>query len=88
MNVTPADGARYERWRSQWLAGTDSQAIATLRWHGVAAALALTAPLAPACGPCPPRPAASAAACPAAAISEAASQIRNVLRHPGGHPHA
>ena len=29
MNWAPDASARYERWRSQWLAGTDSQALAT-----------------------------------------------------------
>ena len=78
MTCTLADGDRYERWRAQWLAGSDSQAHATLRLHGVARTLALSAPLRPAAGPSPPR--ASAAVAAGVVLAEAARQIRRVLR--------
>ena len=88
MTCASADGDRYERWRAQWLAGTDSQAHATLRLHGVARTLALTAPLRPAAGPSPPR--ATAAEAAGVALAEAARQIRRVLRagREGGCRHA
>ena len=80
MNWTPDASARYERWRSQWLAGTDSQALATFRWHGLAATLAVTAPPAvPARADRLPHPA-SRDACPPAALAQAARQIRALLR--------
>lgn len=80
MNWAPDASARYERWRSQWLAGTDSQALATFRWHGLAVTLALTAP------PAAPDRAdrlpgrADRDACASAALAEAARQIRALLR--------
>ena len=88
MTCASADGDRYERWRAQWLAGTDSQAHATLRLHSVARTLALTAPLRPAAGPSPPR--ASAAEAAGIVLAEAARQIRHVLRagQEGGCHHA
>ena len=88
MTCTFADGDRYERWRAQWLAGTDSQAHATLRLHGVARTLALTAPLRPAARPSPSR--ASAAVGAGVVLTEAARQIRCVLRatQTGGCRHA
>lgn len=80
MSLSAEDGSRYERWRSQWLVGTDSQSIATLRWHGLAAALDLTAPLRLPAGPesdacCP-----AGAPSPAGALAEAACQIRHFAR--------
>ena len=81
MSGAPDASARYELWRSQWLAGTDSQALATFRWHGLAATLALTAPrAAPARAGRGPDPGARPA-CQPAAMAEAARQIRAVL-HP------
>lgn len=87
MTCTFADGDRYERWRAQWLAGTDSQAHATLRLHGVARTLALTVPLRPAARPSPPRASVAAAG---VVLAEAARQIRRVLRstQQGGCRHA
>ncbi len=43
MNWGADASGRYERWRWQWLASHDSRALATFRWHGLAATLALTA---------------------------------------------
>ena len=81
MSWTPDASARYERWRSQWLVGSDSQALATFRWHGLAATLALTAPpAAPARAERRPEPAARDA-CPPPALAEAARQI-GALRRP------
>lgn len=85
MNWAADASARYERWRSQWLAGTDSQALATFRWHGLAVTLALTAPpVAPArlAGP------AGRDACESAALAEAARQIRALLRSQEDTAHA
>lgn len=82
MSLSAEDGARYERWRSQWLVGTDSQSIATLRWHGLAAALALTAPLRLPAAPESDAGRPVAAPSPAGALAEAARQIRH-LAHPG-----
>ena len=88
MTRASGDGDRYERWRAQWLAGTDSQAHATLRLHGVARTLALTAPLRPAAAPSPPR--ATAAEAAGVVLAEAARQIRRVLcaGQQGGRHHA
>ena len=88
MTCTSIDADRYERWRAQWLAGTDSQAHATLRLHGVARTLALTAPLPRAAGPSPWRASVGEAA--GVALAEAARQIRRVLRagREGGCQHA
>ena len=82
MTLPNSSGARYERWRSQWLAGTNSQALATLRWHGLAVALSLTAPLATRAVTAAPAPAITAHP---AAIAEAARQVRAFLHPPGGH---
>ncbi len=80
MSWAPDASARYERWRSQWLAGSDSQALATFRWHGLAATLALTAPpAAPARADRLPGSAGRDTR-PSAALSEAARQIRSLLR--------
>lgn len=80
MSWGPEAGARYERWRRQWLAGSDSQALARCRWHGLAAALALTAPrAAPArAGRVPEAPARGAGT--PDALGEAARLIRALLR--------
>ena len=80
MSCEPEAAARYERWRSQWLTGTDTQTLATFRWHGLAATLALTASRSAAArtGRCP-APAAAVAGAPAA-IAEAARQICALLR--------
>ena len=80
MSWAPEASARYERWRSQWLAGSDSQALATFRWHGLAVTLALiTPPAAPARADRLPGPV-GRDACPSAALAEAARQIRALLR--------
>jgi len=80
MKWGPAPAARYERWRSQWLADSDSQALATVRWHGLAVTLELTAPRCPAALPAAPGPLAADSTCPAPALAEAACQIRSLLR--------
>lgn len=82
-----ADG-RYERWRWQWLASHDSQALATFRWHGLGATLSLTAPNAPAAAAEPGSHGAARQAAVPAAVAEAASQIRALLRTPQGDCHA
>lgn len=79
----------YERWRWQWLASHDSQALATFRWHGLAATLSLTvAPPAPAAAGEPGSHGAARQAAVPAAVAEAASQIRALLRTPQGDSHA
>lgn len=87
MSWGPDPAARYERWRSQWLADSDSQALACVRWHGLAVTLALTAPR-PATLPAEPGPVAADSACPAPALAEAARQIRSLLRLPEDTRHA
>ena len=88
MSWAPDASARYERWRSQWLAGSDSQALATFRWHGLAMTLALTAPpAAPARADRLPGPAGRDAS-PSAALAEAAHQIRALLRSQEDPAHA
>ncbi|MDE0626825.1 MAG: hypothetical protein OXH99_10540 [Bryobacterales bacterium] len=88
MTLRPHDSERYERWRSQWLAGHDSQAQAVLRWHGLALTLLLTAPRA---APGASRPGADAAV-PAssrpAALAAAARQMRAVRRRRQERAHA
>lgn len=74
-----ADGLeRYCRWRRQWRANVDSQAIAMLRHHGMARALELTAAV-------PPPPAPPSAAPPALDLvpimHEAAAMLRDLLAH-------
>ena len=70
---------RYCRWRRQWRANVDTQAIAILRHHGMARALELTASLAP------PPPAPSSGAPPALdlipVMHEAAAMLRDLLVH-------
>ena len=67
---------RYCRWRRQWRANVDTQAIAILRHHGMARALELTATLAP-----PPAP--SSGAPPVLdllpVMHEAAAMVRDLL---------
>ena len=88
MSWAPDASAQYERWRSQWLAGTDSQALATFRWHGLAVTLALIAPPAtPARADRLPGPA-GRDACPSTALAEAARQIRALLRSQEDPSHA
>lgn len=87
MNWGPAPAARYERWRSQWLADSNSQALATVRWHGLAVTLALTAPRTTPL-PAEPRSVAADSTCPAPALAEAARQIRSLLRLPEDTNHA
>ncbi len=67
--------ARYCRWRRQWRAGVDSQAIAILRHHGMARALHLTAGLPP------PEPSSDAppALNLAPVLQEAAALVRDLL---------
>lgn len=71
----------YESWRRLWLSGGDSNAIAALRFHGLRGALAVAA-----CDRAGPRPSSSSnsAELPIAdaAIAEAASQVRRLLRVP------
>ena len=72
----------YESWRRHWLSGGDSNAIAALRFHGLRGALAMAA-----CNrscPRPPSPSSTNVALPIAdaAIAEAASQVRRLLRVP------
>lgn len=69
---------RYCRWRRQWRANMDSQAIAILRHHGMARALELTATV--------PRPPAPASGAPPALdliplMHEAAAMLRDLLAH-------
>ena len=80
MTFRPDDRGRYERWRSQWLAGQDSQALAVLRWHGLALALLLTAPRAAPSAAGPAADACLPAASRSAALAAAARQLRAVLR--------
>ncbi len=78
-----ADAAQvYEGWRQLWLSGGDSNAIAALRYHGLRRALAMAS-----CnrtGPRPPLPSSANMDLPVAdaAITEAASQVRYLLRVP------
>ncbi len=76
-----ADAAQvYEGWRRLWLTGGDSNAIAALRYHGLRGALAMTGS---ACSHSrPPLPRSADAELPVAevAITEAASQVRHLLR--------
>ena len=72
----------YESWRRHWLSGGDSNSIAALRFHGLRGALAVTGA---ACGrsrPRPPSPSPVNVELPIAdaAIAEAASQVRRLLR--------
>ena len=72
----------YESWRHDWLAGGDSNAICTLRFHGLRCALAMAGA---ACSRprLPPAPSGSVdVPIVDAAIAEAASQVRRLLRMP------
>ncbi len=74
----------YESWRRHWLSGGDSNAIAALRFHGLRGALAVTGA---GCGRSRPRPPSPSAVnvgllIADAAIAEAASQVRSLLRVP------
>ena len=73
----------YESWRRLWLSGGDSNAIAALRFHGLRGAMAMAGA---ACGRSrpPPSPSSVNVALPIAdaAIAEAASQVRRLLRVP------
>ena len=72
----------YESWRRLWLSGGDSNAIAALRFHGLRGALAGAA-----CSRSRPRPPSASSVnvdlpIADAAIAEAASQVRRLLRVP------
>ena len=70
----------YEGWRGLWLSGGDSNAIAALRFHGLRGALAITGA---ACSrPRPPSASSVNVDLPLvdAALAEAASQVRRLLR--------
>ena len=73
----------YESWRRLWLSGGDSNAIAALRFHGLRGALAVAGA---ACSSTGPRPLPSSVNVELpiadAAITEAASQVRRLLRVP------
>ena len=71
---------RYCRWRRQWRANEENQAIAILRHHGMARALELTASVAP--PPSPPRTAPPALDL-IPVMQEAAAMLRNLLTHEG-----
>lgn len=88
MTLRPNDSERYERWRSQWLAGHDSQALAALRWHGLALTLLLTASRAAPGASGPGADAAVPASGRSAALAAAARQIRAVLRRRQERAHA
>ena len=66
------------RWRRQWRANVDSQAIAILRHHGMARALELTASVPP---PPPPPADAPPALDLIPVMREAAGMLRDLLAH-------
>ena len=71
----------YESWRGLWLSGGDSNAIAALRFHGLRGAMAGAA----CSSTCPqPSPSSITVELPVAdaAVAEAASQVRRLLRVP------
>ncbi len=72
----------YESWRRHWLSGGDSNAIAALRFHGLRGALAVAGAARGRSCPRPPSPSAVNVELPIAdaAIAEAASQVRRLLR--------
>ena len=79
----PNDASQtYELWRRQWLSGGDSNAIATLRFHGLRGALAIAGRARNTTRPrLPPAPAISMELSVAdGVIAEAASQVRRLLR--------
>ncbi len=74
----------YEGWRQLWLSGGDSNAIAALRYHGLRRALVMAGAACNRTGPRPPLPSSANVDLPVAkaAITEAASQVRHLLRVP------
>ena len=74
----------YESWRRHWLSGGDSNAIAALRFHGLRGALAMAGAACERSRPRPPSPSSVNVELPIAdaAIAEAASQVRRLLRVP------
>ena len=81
--MMPGDACEtYEVWRRMWLSGGDSNAIATLRFHGLRGALAIAGRARNTTRPrLPPVPAISMELSVAdAVIAEAASQVRRLLR--------
>ena len=74
----------YEGWRRLWLSGSDSNAIAALRFHGLRGALAVAATARNRTRPSlPPAPSAPLdIPITDAVIAEAASQVRSLLRAP------
>ena len=74
----------YESWRRLWLSGGDSNAIAALRFHGLRGALAMVGTACNSACPRPPSPSSTNVELPIAdaAIAEAASQVRRLLRVP------
>ncbi len=73
----------YESWRRVWLSGGDSNAIGALRFHGQRGALAVAGGACNRTRPGPP-PSSVNVELPVAnaAIAEAASQVRRLLRVP------
>ena len=73
----------YDSWRVLWLSGGDSNAIGALRFHGLRGALALAGAACNRTRPGPP-PSSVNVELPVAkaAIAEAASQVRRLLRVP------
>ena len=79
----PSDASgTYEVWRRMWLSGGDTNAITTLRFHGLRGALAIAGRARNTTRPrLPPVPAISMELSVAdAVIAEAASQVRRLLR--------
>ena len=74
----------YESWRRLWLLGGDSNAIAALRFHGLRGALAMAGAACSRSRPRPPSASSVSVDLPIvdAAIAEAASQVRRLLRVP------
>ena len=74
----------YESWRVLWLSGGDSNAIAALRFHGLRGALAMVGAACNRTRPRPPPPSSTNVELPIAdaAIAEAVSQVRRLLRVP------
>ena len=74
----------YESWRRLWLSGGDRNAIAALRFHGLRGALAMAGAACERSRPRPPSASSVNVDLPIvdAAIAEAASQVRRLLRVP------
>ncbi len=74
----------YEGWRRLWLSGGDSNGIAVLRFHGLRGALVMAGAACNRTRPRPPSPPSTNLDLPIAdaAIVEAASQVRRLLRVP------